>query len=670
MATFIPEWVKVSGRHVHIKRVLNLLDDEYVVRRPLRFEIGAPDFFVEHHSKGWLAVAVDEAPFAEIDPAQLFDSERQTAFEQRLADLQRLGCAPDQAGQGALESLVLMWACSIEEVRALTKQHLGRYGTRFVSREQFVQLGAKLVSGLLTAIPTETAQWLLGTYFPEAEIPAVCTTRRSFERDNGAKLQRFFLDHQQEWASKLDLELPEEPAGTAKDFSVRLVNGVAGSGKTLIVLNRALMLAEMFPEQRLVVLIHNTPIVADLKERLRRALRGLPPNLEIATFFGWAYQQWRAVFNANPNMPKRPQILADLVKQARTGTLDLKHSDEQLIDEMDFINEALIVDEPQYLEASRVGRGFALRPTERSQFWAVYEFVSNALRASRLRMWSALPREICFAAEGHERLQKYHHILVDEAQFFAPSWFQVVKLSMMPDGQLFLCADPNQGFMKSRLSWKSVGLDVARRTKKLRKSYRTTRKILEAADDVLSELGRGNGDDYLEPDFGGMDAGVRPNLIYTDSPQDSMDRAINEVAAINATGEIPLNALLLIYGENVQKFDLYEQLCDRVGMDKVWWLNHKDQKKEPPRGSGKYYLRMVSIDTATGLEGGIVFLIGVEDLLVGGEVPGLSEEEKSGRREERARKLYMGMTRAGQRLVLVSSQKIPAAMERRFEITD
>lgn len=171
-------------------------------------------------------------------------------------------------------------------------------------------------------------------------------------------------------------------------------------------------------------------------------------------------------------------------------------------------------------------------------------------------------------------------------------------------------------------------------------------------------------------DFVGMDAGVRPNLIYTDSPQDSMDRAVNEVAVINATGEIPLNALLLIYGKNVQKFDLYEQLCDRVGMDKVWWLNHKDQKKEPPRGSGKDNLRMVSLDTATGLEGGIVFLIGVEDLLVGGEVPGLSEEEKSGRREERARKLYMGMTRAGQRLVLVSSQKIPAAMERRFEITD
>ena len=667
MATFIPEWVKVSGRHVHIKRALNTLDDEHVVRRPLRHENGEADFFVEHHVKGWLAVAVDEAPFAEIDPAQLFESERRTVFERRLADLQRLGAAPDHTGS-AVESLVLMWACSTEEVRALTKQHLGQHGTRFVSREQFVQLGAKLVNGLLTPIPTETAQWLLGTYFPEAEIPAVCTTRRFFERDNSAKLQRFFLDHQQEWASKLDMDLPEEQTATAKDFSVRLVNGVAGSGKTLIALNRALMLAELFPKQRLLVLIHNTPIVADIKERLHRARGGLPPNLEIATFFGWAYQQWRAVFNANPKMPQGPQMLADLVRQARARTPDLKHSDEQLIDEMDFINEALIVDETRYLEASRAGRGFALRPRERSQFWAVYEFVSDALRAARLRMWSALPRDIFFAPEGHERLQKYHHILVDEAQFFAPSWFQVVKLSTMPEGQLFLCADPNQGFMKSRLSWKSVGLDVAGRTKKLRKSYRTTRAILEAANSLLAALGRSDGDDFLAPDFAGMEAGVRPTLIYTDSPQDSMDRVVNEVAAISADSAAPLNALLVIYGENVQKFALYRELSARVGTGKVWWLNEKDQKKEPPHGYGKDYLRMAYLDTATGLEGGVVFLIGVEGLFVAGDMLGLSEEERAERREECARKLYMGMMRAGQRLVLLASQPIPAAIEGLFDV--
>ena len=68
---------------------------------------------------------------------------------------------------------------------------------------------------------------------------------------------------------------------------------------------------------------------------------------------------------------------------------------------------------------------------------------------------------------------------------------------------------------------------------------------------------------------------------------------------------------------------------------------------------------MAYLDTATGLEAGIVFLIGVEHLF--------EEEPDSQRREDNARKLYMAMTRAGQRLVLLSSRRLPAAMEGLFE---
>ena len=77
MATFIPEWIKLSGRDMHIKRVLNELDDAYVVRRAVRTDTGATDFFVQHRDKGWLAVLIEEARFAEIDPAQLFASTHQ-----------------------------------------------------------------------------------------------------------------------------------------------------------------------------------------------------------------------------------------------------------------------------------------------------------------------------------------------------------------------------------------------------------------------------------------------------------------------------------------------------------------------------------------------------------------------------------------------------------------
>jgi superfamily I DNA/RNA helicase len=58
-----------------------------------------------------------------------------------------------------------------------------------------------------------------------------------------------------------------------------------------------------------------------------------------------------------------------------------------------------------------------------------------------------------------------------------------------------------------------------------------------------------------------------------------------------------------------------------------------------------------------------VFLIGIEDLFIDGAV----DDE---RREERLRKLYMAMTRAGQKLVLLSSRRLPPVVEALFELPD
>jgi superfamily I DNA/RNA helicase len=249
--------------------------------------------------------------------------------------------------------------------------------------------------------------------------------------------------------------------------------------------------------------------------------------------------------------------------------------------------------------------------------------------------------------------------LIDEAQFFAPSWFQVVKLALAPEGQLFLCADPNQGFMKSRLSWKSVGLDVVGRTKKLHQSYRTTQAILQAATSVLTPL-KADKEDFLEPHFDGMEPGVRPVLIYTASPQDAMDRLVNEVSASGQ--HLPLNAMLVVYGGKTAKSNLHAQLSRRLGANQVWWLNQKDQKSAPPPSTQRDYLRMAFLDTATGLEASIVFLIGMEDLFF--EAEGAAAE-----REPLRRKLYMAMTRVGQRLVLLAAQPLPADLETLFKVS-
>jgi hypothetical protein len=674
VATFIPEWIKVSAREVRIARVLNELDDFHVVRRALRNDSGAVDFFIQHRYKGWFAVSIEDASFTDIDPTQLIASAGQSRFEARLSELQKLG-ADFKIAPHPIPSLVLLWNCSIEEVAVLTHTYFAKHGIRLVAKTRFIELGAKLIGLNLAPVSRDVEHGLFSAYFPEAAIPAACTLRRSFHRDNSATLEPTYLDTQQEWAAKLDLEWPPEATRAASDFSVRLINGVAGSGKTLIAVNRARLLAELFPAQRILLIIHNTPIVADLNERLHRAHGGLPSTVDIRTFSSWANAQWFAVFGQWPRLPTSPEPVRRLVKRLRPPLTELAARDAQLIDELNFINDNLLRDEASYHAANRAGRGFALRSKDRSLVWSLYLNVTAALSKSRMHLWSAVPSVLSSQPQLHGRLQKYQHILVDEAQFFSPSALQLVKVSLLNHGQLFLCADPNQGFMKSRMSWKSAGIEVVGRTKKLRKSYRTTRAILEAATGVLRLIGAPSGtdsDDFLVPDFDAMEAGEPPLLLYVDSPHDGIERLANELAAMydsqgaRGTQGLPLAATLVIYGDNVPKRPLYERLakyCDHH----VWWFNEDSQKKLPPQGYGKDYLRMANVDTATGLEAAVVFLVGAEHLLLDPVMPEMAVDELAASIEERARKLYMAMTRAGQRLVVISSKPLPRELEKLFD---
>lgn len=661
MATFIPERVgTVSARGIHVKRALSALDDAYVVRTPLRTREWTPDFFVQHPTDGWLAIVVSTTPYAAMSEEDLFGNPKRDAFERQLGEFRDWPSGPNAMAR--IGKLVVMWAFSPEEVQAVSGQYRNRFGLRLLSRKQFLELGASLVPRLLEALDPESEQRLMQRCFPEAEIPSSSTTRRRFVRDNTARLQHVFLDHQQEWAAKLDLEPPEQ-ADVRRDLSVRLVNGVAGSGKTLIALSRALLLAELFPHQQVLMLIHNTPVTADIKANLIRRRGALPDNLEISTYFAWVVRQWRLIHLAAPKLTQGSEQVEDLIRHFRTEWPDLKHADAQLRQELDFINETLVTDAAQYAVANRAGRGFSLRAKERDAVWALYAAVTSALEKSGLRLWSALPRDLCLSAYP-VRLQKYDHVLIDEAQFFAPSWFQSVRLATTPAASVFLCADPNQGFMKNRLSWKSVGLEVAGRTKKLRKSYRTTQAILQAASTLLARHAQGDAEDFLVPDLGGMEPGVPPMLIPVDSPQDAVDRLVNELQATLAANTFALDDVLVIYGEKVQKRLLYDSLCRCVGAESVWWFN-KD-KKAPPHGHDRSYLRMANLDTATGLEAGVVFLIGVENLLEAAGQPRSDDETASAEIEESTRKLYMAMTRAAMYLVLLSSRQLPASVRAGF----
>jgi superfamily I DNA/RNA helicase len=66
---------------------------------------------------------------------------------------------------------------------------------------------------------------------------------------------------------------------------------------------------------------------------------------------------------------------------------------------------------------------------------------------------------------------------------------------------------------------------------------------------------------------------------------------------------------------------------------------------------------VTTLNAATGLEAPVVILLGVDALLESEQDPRLSAEERNDLRRDHTRMLYMGFTRAGQRLVVIRSDE-------------
>lgn len=90
---------------------------------------------------------------------------------------------------------------------------------------------------------------------------------------------------------------------------------------------------------------------------------------------------------------------------------------------------------------------------------------------------------------GGGEAETYDAVLIDEAQDFAPSWFQCAKAALKEpeDGDLIIVGDGSQGLYRGQrdISWKKLGIKAQGRTVHrdfaLDKNYRNSREILELA---------------------------------------------------------------------------------------------------------------------------------------------------------------------------------------------
>lgn len=626
------------------KKVFSQLSDEHVVRTPLQEGDKIADLLIEGPNHSWLLIGCHHS---------LPDKDTLKKYLSLCLILKT-----------QFKTAVTYLAVVKESDAPSDKTVENMPGLVFVQRDGFYREGVKLINENLKGIPEPAHEWIKKTVFPETRINAECTTRReTIIRDNSARLKTYFLDYDQEMAAKLDMvsEPDQEEYAENDNHHVRLINGVAGSGKTLILINRAIMYCKKHPDKKTLLLIHNKPITADIEYKFEHYLNGIPSNLHIKTFHAFALAQ-----KANVSGSVKPLFSAKDVKQFKQTVLDkdnsprdeLSISDDQLWSELEYINDYLIEDKTMYLNYERQGRGFSLQKKQRKAIWTLYEQAMSLMSARKGYLPSLYIWELCFDEKATDRLSKYDHVLLDEAQFFSPSWLRLVLRSLTEQGQLFMCADPNQGFLKSRLSWKSVGLNVRGRTKKLRHSYRTSYDVLVAANALLEQLD-GDPEDFIQPDLEIMEKGEKPKIVYSDASQDELQRFLNELKLVVTDNQFPLSQVMVLCSESYSAWTLKRSIEKELGENTV--VNCND-RKDLSNNLGKK-IKLMSINSCTGMEAGITFVLGVGEILNAENNLDLNDEEKEIQRQSSIRKLYVAMTRAGQKLVMFSTEKMPEKIE-------
>lgn len=663
MAHILPDTPPTSlpGEVLRVFRALKALPDSFFIWHHLApWQPDSPDFLVLHEDGRALLVKVSSS--AQASPAAqllLLESERAPLGETEARVLVDFVAALKLPKEQKIETLVVFPNMSDAQAQA-GRLERGDGDPAWAGKEILNPDSGPGWERFLPVVPLE-ALWLekiRQRFTPEAVVPSSMTVRPALERRMEAGLTDYLLDYDQEWAMKADLDLPDGGESLSDDFRLNIINGVAGSGKTLILLYRLRLLYHLYPHKKFLVLTHNRPLSRDMEARFARLEGREPDNIEWRTFSGWCYHHW----------PQDPAWIEPLKQTPRKRLVDevwqkcLKDtpiSAQMLMSEIDWLKDQLPINRETYLTIDRRGRGFGLTSEQRGRVYDAVLAYQKALEARHALDWGDVPRRLWqFSESGKAQLPQYDVVMVDEAQFFAPLWVRLVQKLLHPKtGHLFIVADPTQGFLGRGASWKSLGLEARGRTHHLRRSYRTTREIMHFATLLYrTRLADEKDDDILAPDLFNMPAGVLPEIIPLTSPQDEITRLANEVTGFVKQG-FPKQHLLLLHSDGNGVKSLVQAINHRLGKDAA-----RDAKNDYPGD----YVRVTTLNAGAGLESPIVFLAGLREMFDAEQSLRLSDDEREELIRDNTRKLYMATTRAGQRLVLTYVGELPGVLKAVF----
>lgn len=437
-----------------------------------------------------------------------------------------------------------------------------------IPEEQYPMIRAiKTLEGLHSlkaAIPEdayEGLEWIgngfsveevLDTLYPELEpvevedndfVSALQTdaSKKSFVIVDGEdELQAIMQEPLEKWRIFLH---PTQRKVVGKKFNgpARVLGG-AGTGKTVVAMHRAKMLAKTLePGKKILFTTYTKNLAEDIKDNLRKICTvDEMKRIDIINLDAW-------VSNYLRRQGYEYQIVYDKeVDDAWKEALAIANDDLSFVDYFykdewtKVVQAQEVYDKASYCKASRIGRGVRLDRKSRIKIWNIFEEYQNIMNERLQRDVETAMYECRKIIESKKVPAEYDAIIVDEGQDLSPSAYRLLRTlaGEEHENDLFIVGDSHQRIYKNKAVLSQCGINIRGRSSYLRINYRTTEEIRKFAFGLLNGVSFDDLDENYDNgrECQSLTHGDLPEINEFTTPEEELTFIVSKIRELESKG--------------------------------------------------------------------------------------------------------------------------------------
>lgn len=379
-----------------------------------------------------------------------------------------------------------------------------------------------------------------------------------------------------------------------------LIRGIAGSGKTLVLLKKASDVAQKNPNDTVAVFSFGNP----LSESAKKQLGTIPPNLSVMTFHSWAMKNYIQIFGRRFNLEKeakkkmRKAIEDAKVSHSKHRFVSNTHMLEFIEKEISWIKGSDLCQFDKYDKAPRKGRGGKIRMSaeDRKVMFHIFEAYEKQLKGNV--DFDDFGLQISRNLKKIPDTSKFDHVFIDEAQDLTK--VNLTVLCSIARQSCIVGADKGQKIFTTSFTWESVGLNIkGGRTKILKNSYRSTKQIMQLAYSIQEKDEISKDEEFTRPELP-SEEGPEPMLIVSGGIE-GQNKAIIENLGLILKKEP--EATIGILSRKIEQMKKIESMLYRANIP--YHLIQASSQTRFPQRLGSHHdpgIKLTTFHTAKGLE--------------------------------------------------------------------